>query len=189
MNVAARRITGAKPVGLQQIAQDMLAKADGDMNHASEMLANYASNINSYRDELLRIGARKLLNEVPQTQRAAIFRERASSVSEPFIKAPHRMSAGAKAAQVRLRQAGAAIKSVLMELPYTIGGLTKPLRDWTGTEIHNHAEIELSKGATAVRNARFLLAVGSAAGSKKIGDAVSPADLERMKSDAESSEV
>ena len=189
MNVAARRITGAKAVSLQQTAQDMLAKADGDMNRAAEMLANYADNIASYRAELLRIGARKILNEVPQVQRAAIFRERAASTSAPFVKAPHRMSAGAKAAQARFKAAGSAIKSALMELPYTIGGLTKPLREWTGTEIHGHAEIEFAKGATAVRNARFLLAVGSAAGAKKIGEAVSPGDLERMKADAESSEV
>lgn len=189
MNIAVRRITGAKAVSLQYMAQRMVEKADGDMNRAAEMLANYADNIARYRAEMMLIAARKLISEVPQVQRAAIFRERAASSTAPFIKAPYRMSAGAKASQARFKAAGMAIKSALMELPYTIGGLTKPLREWTGTEIHGHAEIELAKGATAVRNARFLLAVGSAAGAKKIGDAVSPCDLERMKADAESSEV
>lgn len=191
MNTAARRITGAKPLSLQAVAQRLLEEADGDMNSAAIKLANYASNINSYRDELLLIGARKLLNEVPQVQRAAVMREYTStSYAKPaFARAPHRMSEGAKLAQERMRNSSGLMKSILFELKYTIGGITRPLREWTGTEIAAHAEIELTKGQTAVRNARFLIAVGRSAGAEKVGHAIDAASLERMKAEADASEV
>lgn len=183
MNAQPRSITPARRLPLSEIARNMLSEAGGDLASAAEKLANYAESIASYRSELLRIGARKLLNEVPQSERAAILREDAT-----FLKAPHRMTSGAKAAQARFKMAGRAIKCALLELPYVIGGVRKPLREWTGAEIVPHAEIELSKGASAVRNARFLLYVGRAAGDKKVG-AVPVKDIERLHAEAMASDV
>lgn len=182
MNAIAKTVVG-KRLSISEVARNMLDEANGDLGKATEKLANYAGNIASYRDELLRIGARKLLNEIPQAARAAILREDAS-----FLKAPHRMTAGAKAAQARFKMAGRAIKCALLEMPFVIGGVSKPLREWTGSEIVPHAETELSKGASAVRNARFLLYVGKAAGDKKVG-AVPVKDIERLHAEAMASDV
>ncbi|MBZ9659782.1 hypothetical protein LB523_12070 [Mesorhizobium sp. ESP-6-4] len=76
-----KHVTGAKPLTLQSLARQMLDEAKGDMSAAAIKLANYASNIASYRDEILLIGARKLLNEVPQAERAGILREYGSAPS------------------------------------------------------------------------------------------------------------
>ncbi|MCO7738980.1 hypothetical protein NJB95_20570 [Brucella intermedia] len=181
--------TASKPVTLSAIARDMLMQADGDMNRAAAAFASFGEADASARGEMLFYAARKLLAEVPQVQRAAILSERAATITEPFLKAPERMQNAAKAARERLVLAKGALQSSLYELLYSIGGTTKPLREWTGTEIIGHAEIELAKGATAVRNARFLRSVGYAAGAAKVGEAVSPGDLERMKADADASEV
>lgn len=183
MNAQPRSITPARRLPITEIARNMLSEAGGDLASASEKLANYAENIASYRSELLLIAARKVVNEVVQSERAAILREDAT-----FLKAPHRMTAGAKAAQARFKMAGRAIKCALLEMPYAIGGVRKPLREWTGAEIVPHAEIELSKGASAVRNARFLLYVGQAAGDKKVG-AVPVKDIERLHAEAMASDV
>ncbi|MBZ9943493.1 hypothetical protein LB533_20615 [Mesorhizobium sp. BR1-1-13] len=185
MNAYARHVTGAKALTLQSLARQMLDEAGGDLSAAATKLANYASNIARYKDELLLIGARKLINEVPQTQRAGILREHGGTA---FAKAPHRMNDAAKATQARMRMAGRTIKSALMDLPFTIGGAVKALREWTGGEVLAHGEVELSKGTSAVRNARFLVAVGRAAGDKKIGD-LGDAAVERLHKEAMSSDV
>lgn len=183
MNAPVKHLKETRRLPISEIARNMLEESGGDMNAATEKLANYAENFASYRGELLRIAARKLLHEVVQSSRQAILREDAS-----FNAAPYRMTEGAKAAQARLRMAGPAIKSALLELEFSIGGIVKPLREWTGSEIIPHAEIELAKGTTAVRNARFLLQVGHAAGENKVG-ALPAKDVERMYAESMASPV
>jgi hypothetical protein len=188
MTALRKHVTGAKALTIQGLARQMLDEANGDTAAATIKLANYACNIASYREELLLIGARKLINEVPQTVRAGILRDYGAGVGAAFRKAPHRMNDAAKATQARMKMAGITIKSALMELPFTIGGAVKALREWTGVEVAAHGEVELSKGSSSVRNARFLVAVGRAAGDKKIGD-LGDAAVERLHKEAMNSDV
>lgn len=197
MNIAARRITGerthgakatgARDITIQTVARQMLDEASGDINAATIKLVNYVSNLPRLHDDLLQFGARQLLHSLPSTQRAAMMTERSTvSVSG---KAPHTMSPGAKAAQARMRAAGATLKSALFNFEIAINNQVRKLADWTGTEILAHAEGNLAAGASAVRNARFLVSVARAAGDKRIGDAIDDETIERLKREAESSEV
>jgi hypothetical protein len=151
------------------------------------MFVNYANSIPRYRDEMMMVAAKALLNQVPGAMRATILRERTGSTVRAT---PYREPEAAKAARARMMGAGRnAIKSALMGMPYTIGGLSKPLRDWSGGEIAAHGETQLATGSTAVRNARYLIAVGTAAGAKKIGEALDGSEVDRLYKQAMESAV
>ena len=183
-----QHVHGARDVSLQSIAARMLAEADGDIGRAAEKFANYAESIPRIRGELLIAGAKSLLNQVPGAMRATILRERTSAAATP--RQPYREPPAAKAARARMIGAGRnAIKSALMEMPYIIGGVSRPLREWTGGEITAHGEQQLATGASAVRNARYLIAVGTAAGAKKIGEALDGSEVERLHKQAMESAV
>ena len=189
MAQVVKHVHGAKAPSIQSTAQRMLRESSGDMGAAVDRFVGYARNFPHMADELMRIGARKLLNEVPQTERAGILRERSSVQALPFVKAPFRMNKAALASQERLRKQGGYIKSALLDMPYTIGGKSQPLRLWTGVEVRGLGETQLLAGASTVRNARFLIAVGSAAGDKKVGDVLDGSAVEKIKREAESSDV
>lgn len=190
MNAIVRHVTGARPVSIQTTARRMLDEAGGDLNSATEKLINYVSALPRLQMEVIRIGARKLINEVPQTDRRAVEREFAMTDSgNPFAKAPHRMNAAAKTAQARIRARAGHLRNTLLTLPYVIGNICKPLGEWTGSEILTHGETQLMSGATQIRNARFLIAVGHAAGAGKIGAVLDEDAIQRLKVEAESSAV
>ncbi|TIL38570.1 hypothetical protein [Mesorhizobium sp.] len=104
MNAHARHVTGAKAISVQTLARQMLTEAGDDLNKATDKFVGYLANFPRLAEEVLRIGARKLINEVPQAERKAItMRE---STATPFAKAPHRMNDGARRAQERILKRG-----------------------------------------------------------------------------------
>ncbi len=181
MSAAIRHPHAAQDVTINTVARMMLDEAKGDINAATTKLMNYVSSFPRLQSDLLQYGARNLLHSLPSSQRAAIMDER---VSRPYTMPP-----GAKKAQDRLRGAGKVIKSALFNLELTINNQVRKLADWTGDEVMAHAEANLTAGASAVRNARFLLSVAQRAGSKRIGDAIDDATIERLKAEAERSVV
>ena len=188
MNAPLRHVSGARDITIQSVAQRMFDEAGGDLTAATDKMVNFVSMSQRLTDDLLRIGARKLLNEIAPMQRRAIERQFAatSDTIQPFAKAPYRMNEGTRRAQERIRSLGRHHREALLDMPYTIDGHTRPLREWTGTVIAEHGETELSKGITAVKNARFLIAVGKAAGPARVGDALSASDIARLKEQSES---
>lgn len=156
-----RHVTGAQEMTIQSLARQMLDEAGGDIVKALDKLDNYASNIKRFNDEFRRFGCNTLLNSLASTTRAAMKTE---------AKAPFVESAGATATRARMLRAGAAIRSALMEMPYQIGGIVKPLRKWTGDVVQAHGEDQLATALSSARNAHFLIAVGKAAGKKPVGD-------------------
>lgn len=181
-----KHATGAKPVSVQTIARQMLTEAGGDLNRATDKLVGYIANFPRLSDEVLRIGARKLINEVPQIERQAIMRAEGSA---SFVKAPFRMNDGARRAQERLLKRAGHLRNSLLSMPYVIDGTSKPLGEWIGSEIEAYGETQLMAGATQVRHARFAIAVGRAAGSTKIGEALDEAAVGRIHTEAMASEV
>jgi hypothetical protein len=188
MNAPLRHVSGARDITIQSVAQRMFDESDGDLNVATDKLVNYVRVSPRLTEGLLRIGARKLLNEIAPMQRRAIERQFAATSDnvQPFTKVPHRMNDGTRRAQERIRSLGRHHREALLDMPYTINGRTRPLRQWTGVEIATHGETELSKGMTAVKNARFLIAVGQAAGEARVGDALTASDIARLKEQTES---
>lgn len=187
MNAHARHVTAARSISVQEIARKMLTEAGGDLNKATDKFVGYLANFPRLTDEVLRMGARKLINEVPQVDRKAITMR--DSVTQPYGKAPHRMNDGARRAQERILKRGGHIRTAYLTMPFVIGSISKPLSEWVGTEITAYGETQLMAGATQIRNARFAIAVGNAAGNKKIGYALKEEDVARLREEADSSAV
>lgn len=183
---AHARIVKAQPVTVATLARQMLTEANGDLTKATDKLVGYVSNFPALADEILRIGARKLINEVPVMDRKAAT---APDGDRPFIRAPHRMNAGARAAKERLVKRAVHLRNSLLSMPYVINGMSKPLGDWLGVEIEAYGETQLMAGTTQIRNARFAIAVGRAAGHKKIGYALKEDDIARMHEEALNTDV
>lgn len=180
MNAHARHVTAAKPVSIQTLARQMLDEAGGDINAAAIKLDNYASNIKRFNDEFRMLGVRTALNALAGQKRTVVLRE----YSLPEVKAPHRDSAGTLATRKRfIESRGGTIRSALMELTYQIGGIEKKLRDWTGDKVLAHGEAQLATARSSARNAQFLILVGRAAGTKKVGD-LGDATVERLHKEA-----
>lgn len=184
MTAAARRVTGSKPISLQTIARQMFDESHGDLAKATEKMVNYVTNLPRLSDELLRIGARTLINSIPIVDRKACAAERGETASTFAQAVPFRMNEATKKAQARIRGLGAASRNAILNDLYTIGSICKPLREWLGTEIAEHGQRQLLAGQTAVRNANFLIAVGEAAGDEKIGDKLDEATVTAMKAKA-----
>lgn len=187
MNAHVRHVAGAKAISVQELARKMLTEANGDLAKATDKFVGYLANFPRLAEEVLRIGARKLINEVPQIERKAETMR--ASCGQPFAKDPHRMNDGALRAKERLLKRGGHIKTALLTMPFVINGMSKPLGEWVGTEIAAYGETQLMSGATQIRNARFAIAVGNAAGNKKIGYALKEDDVARLREEALSSAV
>lgn len=179
MNAHARHVTGARAISVQTLARQMLTEAGGDLNKATDKFVGYLANFPRLAEEVLRIGARKLINEVPQNARNDIIRAETTPA-----KAPPRMNDGARRAQERALKLGGHLKSSLLSMPFVIGSISKPLAEWIGTEIAAYGESQLLAGATQIRNARFAIAVGNAAGHKKIGQALKESDVSFLREEA-----
>jgi hypothetical protein len=175
-----RHASGAKLITPQTFAGQMLDAAGGDIGKAAKIGMERAGD--RLLSEFAMIGLRAVLGEIPR-------RERAVMESARQCKAPFRMNPAALASQDRHRTVGATIATATLNQPYTIDGKVRPLREWLGTDILAHGERELAKGTTAVRNARFAIAVGTAAGDRVIGEALKDKDVERMRADADRNPV
>lgn len=173
-----------QPASVQSVARQMFDQSNGDMNAAADKFAGYVANFPGLIKEALRIAGSKLIGEIPQMERRAIEMQEAADSAPPFYKAPHRMNDGALRTQERVWKNGLRLKDAWLNAPYTIGSFCKPLRDWVGTEVLAHAETQLLSGSTQVRNARYLIAVGEAAGNRKIGYALKEEDLVRLRAEA-----
>lgn len=171
-----KHVSGAKPISIQTLAQQFFDKRkDGDVAAASREMAEYTDKIPSLRMELQTMAARQLMNGVVRHDWRTTWSEGNSKQ-----KAPFRMNESAKQSQARMRSTGA-VRAALMSLPYTINGICRPLCEWTGADMLHYGSVELEKGRTAMRNARFAIAVGNAAGSKKVGDALTEEALAKFK--------
>lgn len=177
-----KHVSGAKPISVQTLAQQFFDKTkSGDLAEASRKLAEYVDGIPSLRMELLMLAARSIMNGIVVTDRRLIERDMSyRSKADRSNSAPFRLNAAARATQQR-RMNPTAVRAALMNLPYVIDGVCRPLREWTGTDMLHYGEIELVKGRTAMRNARFAIAVGNAAGDKKIGEALTEEALAKIK--------
>ena len=182
MTALRKHVTAAKAVTVQTLARQMLDEAGGDLGKATDKLVGYISNFPRLTEEVLRIGARKLINEVPQVDRRAATMS--DNGNKPFASAPHRMNDGALRAKERLLKRGGHLKNTLLAMPFVIGSISKPLGEWVGTEIEAYGETQLLSGATQVRNARFAIAVGRAAGNKKIGYALKEEEVAQLRAEA-----
>ncbi|TIL94648.1 MAG: hypothetical protein E5Y73_11095 [Mesorhizobium sp.] len=185
MNAHARHVTGAKAISVQTLARQMFTEADGDLNKATDKFIGYIANFPRLAEEVLREGALKLLRDVPSADKQVIGRASCSSVKS----GPYRETDGARRARGRLLKRSGQLKDLFLTWPVTIGNIVKPLRDWLGVEVASHGETQLISGASQVRNARWLIAVGRAAGDKRIGDALKEEQVARLKSEAEGSDV
>lgn len=174
--------SGAKLMTPQTFAAQMLEQAGGDITKATIIGMGKAPP--RLLAEFAQIGLRQTIGEVPRRERSILESERRSRPNAPFA-----MNAATRAAQDRVRTVGATFANATLNQPYTIDGKVRPLREWLGTDILAHGERELAKGTTAVRNARFAIAVGTAAGSRVIGDALKDKDVERMRADADRNPV
>jgi hypothetical protein len=189
-----RHVTAAKAESIHSLARRMLDEAGGDTGRAATKLDNMASNIKRLNDEFRMLGVRTAISQIVQAGRAQALRDHnmtttvpvAASTATTKAKAPYRMSAADKAAQARCKAAGVVIRSALMDMEYPIGGIVKKLRDWTGDEILAQGEIQLATARSSARNATFLIAVGKAAGPKKIGE-LGDATVEKLHKEAMSS--
>ncbi len=184
MTAARKHVYGARDATPQSIAERMLNEADGDLRSAAEKMFNYVSGLPRLRDEVLRAGCRKFLNECVGSERAQQRREYSGSMAKPF-----RMNAATLRAQERARSVGRHHNSALLNMVYIIDGKRKRLRDCTGDEMVAYGEVELLKGASAVRNARFAIAIGRLAGERIIGDAVTDDEAARLQAEAQESPV
>lgn len=185
MNARVRHVTAAKSISLQTVARQMFEESNGDLTKATEKMANYCENFPRLSAELLRVGARTLLNSIPTTDRKAAAAARGESETASFVMSvPHRMNEATKAAQARIARLGRTSQNAILNDKYTIGSICKPLRDWLGTEILEHGQKQLLAGQTAVRNARFLISIGELAGDALVGDKVDEASAAQLKAQA-----
>ena len=86
MNSHARQVTGSKPISLQTIARQMFDESHGDLAKATEKMVNYVTNLPRLSDELLRIGARTLINSIPTIERKATATARGESSTSDFVQ-------------------------------------------------------------------------------------------------------
>lgn len=190
MTAQPKRITGARDVSVQDIAERMLTEANGDMIAAAKKMKGYISNFPRMLDEVIDTGISTHLSRVGGIQRAALDRigGRSSENSTPFAKAPFKMNAAAKAAASRIAGIGKTAGEALLNYPYTINGIMKPLREFTGIEVRQHGESMKMTAGTTMRNAHYLISVGQAAGDKKVGT-LPVSEIEAMRKRADQLDV
>jgi hypothetical protein len=177
---------GARDMGHRTIAAMYLDDANGDIAKAAEDLMSYLAANPRLADEFTRIGVRSVLQSLPIAERGAMQRERASgggvAAGSPQQRA--HLEAGLASARARLVSTAGAVRSALLDMPYTIGQQRRKLRDWTGDEVLKSGEANLASAQTQARNARFLILVGKAAGARRIGDALTEKEVARLDREA-----
>lgn len=181
MRRAAQKATAtkdAKPITLQSIAQRMMAEASGDIEAAARKIFNYCGNYPRLAEELGMHAARTLAHGVP-------IAARQQAQAARVAPSPHKFTPAILAAQRRAMRMGQSNSNALLNDPYTIGGQTKPLRDWDGDTIRDHGEQQLSRGKAQVRNGQFLILVGTAAGHDVIGQKLDEAAVAQMRAEAD----
>lgn len=171
----------AKPITLQSIAHRMMAEANGDIEAAANKIFNYCGNYPRLAGELGMLAARSLAQQVPIAARQQAKTARAD-------QSPHKFTSAIHAAQRRARRMGVSNSNALLNDPYTIGSICKPLREWCGDEIRDHGEKNLSAGKTQIRNAQFLIMVGTAAGASVIGESLDEDAVAKMRAEADALE-
>lgn len=181
MNHHRTHVTGAKSITPQTIVQMKYDETAGDLDAAADKIVEYVRGL-PVADEFVRIGARQLLGQVGIIERKAIERTFADAVGgTPFRKAPHVMNEAAIAAQDRMRSRGRNHLSALFDMKFKVGGIDTRLGDMTGTQAGEIARPMLDTGTATVRTAKWLLALATAAGSKRIQDAVTSSRIEAMR--------
>lgn len=185
-----------KHESIHSITRRILKEAGGSRVKATEALLKYVSTRDSLTAEVMRIGVSKLLSEVTLNDRAALHREfkaistaPARGRAQPFVKSPYQMSPAEKEAQQRKAGLGSTIRNAVLDSPYEIDGFVKPLREWTGVVVEDYGHRCLTSATTAVRNARFAIMVGAAAGDRPIGEVLTIDSVEEMRRDADLSDV
>lgn len=181
------RVHGSQPEMLSSIVDRMLTEAGGDLDAATEKMANYITNLHNpaHRDHVLRLGCRSLLSSSVRAERrgyelaldgtappASPGQSLAPAFGNP--KVPFTMNEAARRTQASLIRLGAAThRAAILEMPMIINGRRVRLKDCTGSDVEAYGRVELASAATAARNARFFIAIGEEAGARRIGDAVS----------------
>jgi len=155
----------------------MYDEAQGDLNRATEMVANYVANFPRLTDELVRYAARGMLNEIGQAKRYQITHVAATAADK-------RMTPAEKASQRRAISSGAIIIETLYDMPYKVNGVDTPLGNMTGAEVEVEGQRFLGQGTKMVREGRWLLAVAAKAGERKVRDAIKIKELLRLKAEA-----
>lgn len=187
------RTTTSRVSTVQTVARQHLEAAGWDINAASSTLYSYMESHAAHADEVLRMGIRKLLQEIPIADRGAAKRASVGEVWTPrdgwgsaaqTSNRVHTMSAADKRAQERARSMGAVAATALLNQRYQINGVAKMLRDHIGTDIVTLGQSNMQSGMTMVSNAKFLIAVGTAAGAKRVGDVVTEKDAQHLRREA-----
>ncbi|UOK71671.1 hypothetical protein [Ancylobacter polymorphus] len=178
------------------VAERMMREAGGDLDAATEKMTNYVLNKKRLTDEAVRLACRNLLGETVRSERRAIDTlladPRATGPKAPASKSKsynervaHIFNASAEATRRRLADLGTHVREALLDKPYVIDGVRRPLRDHIGSDIVKYATEHMNKGLTMVRDGRFLIAVGNTAGNRKIGDAVTAEEAIRLRIEAD----
>lgn len=196
----ARHTRYAKAETLIGVAERMMREASGDLDAATEKMTNYVLNKKRLTEEAVRMACRNMLGETVRSERRTID----TLIADPGATGPkatasksksyqervkHIFSASAEATRLRLASLGAHVREALLDKPYVIDGIRRPLRDHIGADIVKYAGEHLSKGQTMVREARFLISIGNTAGNRKIGDAVSAEEAIRLRIEADKTPV
>lgn len=181
MNASQRRhATGAQASTARRIADRMYHEAKGDLARATDMVANYVSKFPILADELVRLGARSLLNEIGQLERKRI--ETAVSVQ---TKKPHTMNPGVHAAVRRAVKLGQIVEETFFDMPFKWNGVDTKLGDLTGDQVVEIGNGFLGQGTDMVRKGKWLIAAGSRAGERKMRAALTAQELAKIKAEAE----
>lgn len=177
---------GARDMGHRTLAAMYLDDANGDIARAAEDLMSYLTANPRLADEFTRIGVRSVLQSLPIAERGAMQRGRAGGgvVAAGSQQQRAHLEAGLASARARLVSTSGVVKNALLDMPYTIGQQRRKLRDWTGDDVLKSGEASLSSAQTQARNARFLILVGRAAGSRRIGDALTEKDVAKLDREA-----
>lgn len=180
----------------QSVAERMLRTAGGDMEVATKAMVDYVESHQSLRRIVLWNGCRAVLNSVPSSARRAttlapVNDWSPSDIGTAVRPAPAwKPNAAAFAAAERQKSLGKAHQGApLLNAEYVINGICKPLREHIGTDVVAFGTTQLESSKTGVRNARFWIAIGKAAGARKVGDAVTDIEALRLRKECDKTPV
>ena len=188
----ARHTRYAKAETLAGVADRMMREAGGNVNVATEKMTNYVLNKKRLTEEAVRYACRAMLGGDVQADRKVIKAAAAEATSAKSYqeRVAHIFNPSAEATRRRLSSLGQHVREALLDMPYVIDGIRRPLRDHIGADIVKYAtEHLLNKGMTMVRDGRFLISIGNTAGNRKIGDAVSAEEAIRLRIEADKTPV
>jgi len=189
------RVMHSVPETPQSVAERMLSHAKGDMEAATKAMVEYAEQHENIRRIVLWNGCRAVLNGIARSDRPAADLTASNDTwnpgeLRPTEKAKWKPNAAAFAAAERQKSLGAAHQGApLLNAQYVINGICKPLREHIGTDVVAFGNTQLEASKTGVRNARFWIAIGEAAGARKVGDAVTTSEALRLRKEADKTPV